>query len=76
MNRITYTGHSKVIIRLCEAVNDLEQKLADLTQKADVIKDTTYTLSIDGNKLILTPSQGEPQIVELPLAGSSSGDSS
>ena len=62
---ITYNGHSKVVTRLCEAVNKLEEKVGAIKDT-----DTTYTLSIDGNKLTLTPSSGEPQTVELPTTTS------
>jgi hypothetical protein len=64
---ITYNGHSKVVMRLCEAVNKLEEKVGAIKDT-----DTTYTLSIDGNKLTLTPSSGEPQTIELPTSGTAS----
>lgn len=54
---IKYTGSSKVLIRLCAAVNELQDSPSG---------GTTYTLSLDGNDLVLTPASGEEQRVTLP----------
>lgn len=65
MKKIIYNGSSKVIQRLCEVVNEMQGGGSGGTGSL-VDTNTTYTLKLEDNDLVLTPSDGEAQRVPLP----------
>lgn len=110
MKKITYNGESKILIALCNSINEIIDNLGNagdgdmkksvydtngdgIVDNAEKVNgftvgksvpsdaiftdnNTTYTMSLSGQKLTLTDSNSNAQIVTLPTSSSGGGSSS